>query len=215
MPLTKAAWASGASRVTAGSTTFRQTEVLERSAGSRARKSIHAVRATQSAMVLALASARACSAFQSADRFRPVERVEIVLHAQHRGRVDGLALEDAFVELAALGHAKDFRQRPGRRVAFEPRDGARRQDQHAVRGFAAQRLLPGEGGDIELWPIERLRERGRGRVADRKSGAIGGNPVGIGHAHARGGAVPGEDDVACRIDAGQIGQFAIAGARAR
>ena len=63
MPLMKAAWASGESRVTVGSTTFRQTEVLERNTGSRAKKSIHGVFATQSTMVLALPSARACSAF--------------------------------------------------------------------------------------------------------------------------------------------------------
>ena len=116
------------------------------------------------------------------------------------------------IELAAFGHAKDFRQRPRRRVAFEARHRARRQDQHAVRGFAAQRLLPREGHDIELGPFERLREGGRGRVANGQARAIGGDPVGVRHAHARGGAVPGEDHVACRIDLGEIGQFAVAGA---
>src|SRR6478752_4521782 len=96
--LTKAACASGASLVIAGSTTFRHTEALE--------------------------------------------RIQIIFHAQHRGCVDGLALEDAVDQLAAFGHAEDFRQRPGRRVAFEARDRARRENQHAVRGFAAERLLP-------------------------------------------------------------------------
>src|SRR5262249_42187444 len=47
---------------TAESTTFRQTEVFERVRGSRARKSTHGVTATQSAIALALASARATSA---------------------------------------------------------------------------------------------------------------------------------------------------------
>ena len=37
------------------------------------------------------------------------------------------------------------------------------------------------------------------------------DPVGVGHAHAGGGAVPGEDDVARRIDLGEIGDFTIAG----
>src|SRR3954468_21994544 len=64
MPLTNAACASAESLPTAGSTILRQTEVLERIAGSRARKSIHGVLATQSAITLALASARARNAFK-------------------------------------------------------------------------------------------------------------------------------------------------------
>ena len=50
------------------------------------------VAATQSASALALASERAMVAVEAADRFRPGERVEIVLDAQHRRRVDGLAV---------------------------------------------------------------------------------------------------------------------------
>ena len=46
-------------RVTAGSTTFRQTECWSGSPDRSARKSIHGVRATQSAIASALASARA------------------------------------------------------------------------------------------------------------------------------------------------------------
>ena len=80
-----------------------------------------------------------------------------------------------------------------------------------MRGLAAQRLLPGEGDDIELAPIERLREGGRGRVADRQSGPVGGDPIGVGDPYPRRRAVPGEDDVACRIDLGKVGQFAVAG----
>ena len=179
MPLTKAACASGASRLTAGSTTFRHTDVLERIAGSRARKSIHVARLTQSAMTLVLPSARARKRGEPAGRLRPFERVEIVFHAQHRRRVDGFALEDSLDDLAAFGHAENLRQRPGRRVALEPRDRARREDQHAMGGFTAERLLPGEGHDIELRPFQRLRERGRGRVADGQAGAVGGDPVGI------------------------------------
>ena len=37
--------------------------------------------------------------------------------------------------------------------------------------------------------------------------AVVGDPVAVRHAHARGGAVPGEDDVARRIDRGEIGQL--------
>ena len=73
------------------------------------------------------------------------------------------------IELAALGHAEELRQRPGRRVALQPLDRARREDQHAVRRLAAQRLLPGEGDDIELGPVELLREGGA-RWRRRSSG---------------------------------------------
>ena len=78
-------------------------------------------------------------------------------------------------------------------------------------GFAAERLLPGEGHHIELAPFQRLREGGGGRVANGQAGPVGGDPVGIGDAHARGRAVPGEHHVACRIDLAQVGQFAVGG----
>src|SRR6516165_7444177 len=61
-PLTNAACASAESFATDGSTTFRHTDVLERTAGSRAKDSLHGVDATQSAITLALASARAINA---------------------------------------------------------------------------------------------------------------------------------------------------------
>ena len=189
-----------AARRPRGSTTFRQTLVFERVAGPRARKSTQGVLATQSAIALALASARAISAVEAADRLRPLQRVEIILDAQHRRRVDRLALEDAFDQLAALGHAEQLGQRPGGLVGLEPLDRARAQDDHAVRRLAAERLLPGEGDDVELGPIEVLREGGGGRVADRQALAVGGDPVGVGHAHAGGRAVPGEDDVVVEID---------------
>ena len=121
---TNASCAARSSAVTAGSTIFRQTEVLERVAGSTAKKSIHGVLAAQSASTVKLASARAHQALEPADRLRPVQRVEIVLDAEHRRRVDRLADEDAVDQLAALGHAEDLRQRPGRRCSS--RAGRRR-----------------------------------------------------------------------------------------
>ena len=42
-------------------------------------------------------------------------------------------------------------------------------------------------------------EDGRGGVADGEPLAVGRDPVAVGHAHARGGAVPGEDDVAVAV----------------
>ena len=93
-------------------------------------------------------------------------------------------------------------------MAFQPGDGAGAQDQHAVRGFAAQHLLPGEGDDIQLVPGQVHGEGGRGGVADGQAFAVGGDPVAIGHFHAAGGAVPQKDHVA--VPAGlQLGKLAI------
>ncbi len=78
-----------------------------------------------------------------------------------------------------------------------------------MRGFAAQHLLPGEGDDIELGAIERLREHRRGRVADGQAFAVRRDPVGVRHPHARGRAVPGEDHVGGEIDLAEVGQLAV------
>ena len=151
----------------------RQTEVFERVAGSTARWPSQGdlLRRSRS-MTAALASARAISASRPPIDFAQLQRVEIVLDAQHRRRVDRLALEDAFDQLAARGQAEDLRQRPGRLVALQPLDGARRQDQHAVRALAAQHLLPGEGDDIEL-VRNRASARRRPRSRRRWSGPRG------------------------------------------
>ena len=122
-----------------------------------------------------------------------------------RGRVDGFALENAFDQLAAMGQAEELRQRPGRRIGLEPLNGAGGENQHAMRGLAAERLLPGKGDDIELRPIELLGEGGGGRVADRQALAVGRDPIGVGNAHARCRAVPGEDDVIVEIDRARSG----------
>src|SRR5690606_40729067 len=64
-------------------------------------------------------------AFESAEALGPFERPDRVFDREHRRGVDRFALEDAFAELATLGQAEDFRQRPGRRVAFQPLHGPR------------------------------------------------------------------------------------------
>ena len=79
-----------------------------------------------------------------------------------------------------------------------------------MRRLAAQRLLPGEGDDIELGEVELLREGSRRRVADRQALAVGSDPVGVRHAHAGGRAVPGEDDVIVAIHFREVGEFAVA-----
>src|SRR4051812_15176093 len=80
-----------------------------------------------------------------------------------------------------------------------------------MRGFAAERLLPAEGADIDLGPVEVLSEGSRSRVADRQAGAVGRDPVAVGNSDSAGRAVPGEDDVARRIDSAELGDLAITG----
>ncbi len=61
-----------------------------------------------------------------------------------------------------------------------------------------------------LCEIKLLREGGRGGVADGQALAVGRDPVAVRHAHARRGAVPGEDHVAVEVDLGQVRQIAVA-----
>src|SRR3546814_10924159 len=81
--------------------------------------------------------------------------------------------------------------------------------QDAVTAFAAKHFLPAIGDDIELVPRHVHREPGRCRVGEYQALAIVADPLAIGNAHARGGAVPGDADVLFLIDAGQVGQLAI------
>ena len=53
-------------------------------------------------------------------------------------------------------------------VGLEPLDRAAAEDQHAMRRLAAQRLLPGEGDDIELGPNRGSARTPPSRVADRQ-----------------------------------------------
>ena len=78
-----------------------------------------------------------------------------------------------------------------------------------MRALAAQRLLPGEGHDIELGPVEILGEGGAGGVADGDAFTVGGDEVGVRDADARGGAVPGEDQVGVLAHLGQVRQLAV------
>src|SRR5690606_30289143 len=65
------------------------------------------------------------------------------------------------------------------------------------------------GQNIDLRPIDRLREGGRRRVGEREAGAIGGNPVVVWHTHARGRAIRGEKYVATEIDLPEVRQLTI------
>ena len=80
-----------------------------------------------------------------------------------------------------------------------------------MRRFAAEHLLPREGDDIELGPVEILRKGRRSGIANGQALTVGGNPVAIGNTHAGGGAVPCEDHIVIEIHARQIGNIAITG----
>ena len=150
-------------------------------------------------------------AIEAAQRLAPFQREDRVLDGQHRWGVDGFTLEHAFSQLA-LGHqAEHLGQRPGGGVVFQTLDGTGAQDQHAMAALAAQHLLPGEGGDVDLGPVDLIGEDRAGGVGEGQALAVGRNPVGIGHAHARGGAVPGEQHIVREVDGGKVGQLAIVG----
>ena len=78
-----------------------------------------------------------------------------------------------------------------------------------MRALAAQGLLPGEGHNIELRPVQVLGEGGAGRVADGDAFAVGGDEVGVRDADARGGAVPGEDQIGVGAHLAEVRQFAV------
>ncbi len=193
-----------------GSVIEMQTEVLERILASFARNPAQPLFLVQASSTARLALDRSIRPFNPPTLSAQVSAVEIIFHRHHGRGVDGLAFEDAFDKLAALGHAEDLGHRPMRRIAFQPRHRIGRQHQNAMRGFAAQHLLPGESGGIELVPGQIHRKRRRGGVADGDAIAVGGNPITIGNLHARGGAVPQKDGVAI-LGGFQVRDFAIAG----
>ena len=113
------------------------------------------------------------------------------------------------MSLPPLVSRKIFGRWAIRRVGFQPLHRAGGKDQHPVRGLAAQHLLPGEGGHVELVPGQVLREGRRGRVADRQAATACGDRVARGHAHARCGAVPGEHHVALPVERAEVHDLAI------
>jgi hypothetical protein len=60
-------------------------------------------------------------------------------------------------------------------------------------------------------PVYALRERSRGRITDRKAGAVFSNPVAVRDSNAAGRSIPGENHVACGVDAVQLGNLTIIG----
>ena len=136
--------------------------------------------------------------------------IDVVLDAEHRRRVDRLALEDAFDQLAAAGQAEDLRQRPGRACSFP---AARRRAGDRISTPCApsppSTFCQEKVTTSSLSQSRSCAKAARGRVADGQALAVAGIQSRIRHAHARGGAVPGEDHVVVEIDLREIGQLAI------
>ena len=166
MRLTKSRCPASSSAAIAGSTILRQTEVFERVAGSATRFSTHGVRSTQACSAAKLASARARVAARP-----PIASIQSSASiASATPSIEGVLIVSPAkmpsISLPPLVRRKIFGSGRGGRVALQPLDGARAEDQHAVAALAAHRLLPGEGGDVELVPGQVLSEGGRGGVAE-------------------------------------------------
>ena len=80
-----------------------------------------------------------------------------------------------------------------------------------MRRFAAQHLLPAEGGDIDLVPRNAHGKGGAGGIGEGQSLAILGDPVAVRDADAGRRAVPGEENVMSPVDRPEVGQFPIIG----
>ncbi len=110
------AWLSASRPANQGAAIFRQIEVQERVAGVLGQESRPGAARDPIGDGGEIGLAARDQRRQAADAFGPAQPVQRVLDAEHRGRVDGLALEDALDQLAAGGQAEDLRQRPGRLV---------------------------------------------------------------------------------------------------
>ncbi len=78
-----------------------------------------------------------------------------------------------------------------------------------MRRLAAHRLLPGEGGDVEFFPGQVLREGGGGGVAEGQPVPVRSDPITVRDPGAGGGAVPGEADIRLGPHRREIRQLAI------
>ena len=99
--------------------------MFERAAGSATRFSIQGGRVDPGLQRREVRVGAGAGGGEPADPFHPVERVDRVGDAEHRGGVDRLAGEDALDQLAALGQAEDLRQRPVGGVKLSSRSTAR------------------------------------------------------------------------------------------
>ena len=164
----------------AGSTIFRHTEVLERVAGSAARKLDPRRCARPSrASTRGIGVGAGASAPQAADALAPsrARRSQSSTHS-----IEGVLMVSPSkmpsVELAALGQAEDLRQRPGGR-------GSRAARRRAATGPAChappRRPAPSarRRSRHRACPSQLLGEGGGGGVADGEALAVGGDPVAV------------------------------------
>ncbi len=180
--------------------TVRQTDVVDRLAGSLARWPSQLAFLHDPIERGGVGVGALLQPLRPADRLRPFERPDRVLDREHRRRVDRLALEDSLGQFA-LGHeTEDLRQRPVGRKALQPLDRTWPEDKDAVRAFAAEHLLPGEGRDIDLFPRQMIGEHSARCVGEGQAFAVVRDPVAIGHANPRSRSVPGEQDVVRPVD---------------
>ena len=84
-----------------------------------------------------------------------------------------------------------------------------------MAAFAAQHFLPRERGNVDLVPVDVVSEHGAGSVGKRQAFAVRRDEIGIGHAHARRGAVPCEQHVVRPVDGSKVRDLAVIGAQDR
>ena len=144
------------------------------------------------------------------DGARPRERIEIILHAQHRRRVDGLSMEDAIDQLATTRQPENLGEWSGRFVALEACDSAWREDEHPVPTLSSQHLLPRIRDHVELVPRRHVGAKdGRRCIAYGQPLAIVSNPLRIGDADAGGGAIPCEYNIVLRVRLRKVREDAV------
>ena len=95
---------------------------------------------------------------QTANRLRPMERIDIIFNSEHGGRIVRIANKNSLNQLCAIGETEDFGDWPLRLISGQPLNRPRAENDHAMGRFATQNLLPRKGDDIELGPIETLRK---------------------------------------------------------
>ena len=78
-----------------------------------------------------------------------------------------------------------------------------------MAALAAQNFLPAIGDNVELIPRQFHGEDSRRRIANGQTFAVVSNPVTIGNAHTRRCTVPGENNIAVKINGAQIRQLAV------
>ena len=85
----------------------------------------------------------------------------MILDTEHRGRIDGLTLEDAFDQLAAARHTEDFWQWPRRRIAEESLRNARRGPSYfnafvesAVNDILSKRMIKKQQMRWNRWTVQ-------------------------------------------------------------